>query len=333
MVISLLLPLKFAIRTWSCNCPQYLCSFRIVVECSPSLRDPGKMLVLPNRLLYGVLSTSDQCFVSFQPIRCHPHTQIRRTLFHGVRISIPNGKPSLTRADEIYVPDFPETRSFSIATTEILDSNIFLQLSTIRINIPKSELFHNRLSEELSRIACPTIVLQKDDRTDFVQEERLDLPYWTMIWAIRVLVDVPKYLDILTWEFKIILEHLPFWPECKQILRLLLLLCIYDIHDLCCRHLWCWWSLHGKYSIRSWIIFHNIASQYDSTLYFWNRGSNSEFLRWPDPLTTQNARSCLFSLLRQLLPFCSWLLSAAMPVFSRVFPLLPSHLLFSLLET
>ena len=29
-------------------------------------------------------------FFSFQPILCHPHTQIRITLFHGVRKSIPN---------------------------------------------------------------------------------------------------------------------------------------------------------------------------------------------------------------------------------------------------
>ena len=48
------------------------------------------MLVLPNQLLYWVLSTSDQCFVSFQPIWCHPHTQIRTILFHCVRTSIPN---------------------------------------------------------------------------------------------------------------------------------------------------------------------------------------------------------------------------------------------------
>ena len=59
---------KFVIQTWLCNCPQYLCLFHIVVECSPSIHDQGKMLVLPNRLLCWVISTSDQCFVSFQPI-------------------------------------------------------------------------------------------------------------------------------------------------------------------------------------------------------------------------------------------------------------------------
>ena len=51
MVISLIHPQKFAIQTWFCNCPQYLCLFRIVVECIPSIHDQGKMLVLPNQLL------------------------------------------------------------------------------------------------------------------------------------------------------------------------------------------------------------------------------------------------------------------------------------------
>ena len=54
--------------------------------------DQGKMLVLPIRLLYSVLSTSDQCFVSFQSIWCHPHTQIRTILFDGVRRDIRNFK-------------------------------------------------------------------------------------------------------------------------------------------------------------------------------------------------------------------------------------------------
>ena len=33
--------------------------FDIVFECTPGIQDQGKMLVLPNRLLYSVLSTSD----------------------------------------------------------------------------------------------------------------------------------------------------------------------------------------------------------------------------------------------------------------------------------
>ena len=34
------------------------------------------------------------------------------------------------------------------------------------------------------QIAFPTYVLPKDDRTNSFQEERLGLPYWTMILAI-----------------------------------------------------------------------------------------------------------------------------------------------------
>ena len=64
----------------------------------------------------------------------HPHTQIRITPFHGVRISIPNWEPS-----------------------------------------------PNRVSIGFSQIAFPITVLPKDERKDFAQEERLGLPYWTMI--------------------------------------------------------------------------------------------------------------------------------------------------------
>ena len=42
----------------------------------------------------------------------------------------------------------------------------------------------------------------------------------------------------------------------------------FNIHNLCCRHLWCWWSLFSEYCIRSRIIFHNVASEYNSTFVF-----------------------------------------------------------------
>ena len=90
-------PLKFAIRTWFFTCPHYLGLFRIVFECSPSIHDQGKMLVLPNQLVCEVPSTSDQCFVSSQPILCHSHTQTRIIIFHDVPLSIPR-KPSPNRA-------------------------------------------------------------------------------------------------------------------------------------------------------------------------------------------------------------------------------------------
>ena len=78
-----------------------------------------------------------------------------------------------------------------------------------RNSIPNVELFPNRVLSELSRIAFPTIVLLKDDRTDSFQEERLALPYWTMILAICVVVDVAKHLDILTLELSTVLMRLP----------------------------------------------------------------------------------------------------------------------------
>ena len=196
--------------------------FTLSLSTSPGIHGQEKMLVLPNQLLYWVLSTSDPCVVSFQPIWCHPHTQIRTTLFHGVRKSIPNWKP-----------------------------------------------FHNRASIGFYQIAFPIIVLPKDDRTDFAQEERLGLPYWTMILAICVVVDESKCLDIPIWEFSIILE--PFHFELG--IRRYCISCLscapwqsgYDIHDFCCCHLWCWWSLFWKYCIISRIIFHNVASEYNST--------------------------------------------------------------------
>ena len=82
----------------------------------------------------------------------------------------------------------------------------------VRISIPNWKLSPNRISIGLSQIAFPKIVLPKDDHTDFVQKERLGLPYWTMILAICVVVDESKCLDIPIWEFSIICEHLPFLP-------------------------------------------------------------------------------------------------------------------------
>ena len=66
-------------------------------------------------------------------------------------------------------------------------------------------------SIEFSQIAFPIIVLLKDDHIDFVQEERLGLPYWTMILAICVVVDESTCLDTPISEFSIICEHLPFF--------------------------------------------------------------------------------------------------------------------------
>ena len=78
----------------------------------------------------------------------------------------------------------------------------------VRKSIPNLEFSHSRVSIGFSQIAFPTIVLPKDDHTDVFQEERLGLPYWTMILAICVVVE--ESLDIPILELSIILEHLPF---------------------------------------------------------------------------------------------------------------------------
>ena len=77
------------------------------------------------------------------------------------------------------------------------------------------------VSDDLSA-AFPITVLPKDDHIDSVQEEQLDLRYWTMILAICVVVDESKRLDTPILEFSIICEHLPFLLGYKPILRLLL---------------------------------------------------------------------------------------------------------------
>ena len=111
----------------------------------------------------------------FQQILCHPHTQIRITLFH-----------------------------------------------VVRMNILNLEFSPGHAAIGFSQIAFPIIVLLKDDHTDSFQEDRLDLPYWTMIQAICVVVDESKCLDTPILEFSIIVEHLTFSPGYKQRLHQLL---------------------------------------------------------------------------------------------------------------
>ena len=117
MIVFLFLPLKFAIRTRFCNCPQYLCLFHIVFGCSPRKHDRGKMLVLPNQLLCSVVST------------------------------------------------FTNKNIFSRCTNKHSQLETFSQPYFKRI-------FANCLSHN-----SPA----KDDRTDFAQEERLGLLFWTVI--------------------------------------------------------------------------------------------------------------------------------------------------------
>ena len=71
----------------------------------------------------------------------------------------------------------------------------------VQRDIPNLELSTSHASIGLSQIAFPIIVLPKDDDADSAQEERLGLPYWTMISAICVVVDESKCLDIPILDF------------------------------------------------------------------------------------------------------------------------------------
>ena len=72
MVIFQLLLRKFWIQTWFCDCQQCLSLYHIVFECTPSIRDPGMMLVLPNRLLCK--RNESECFCTCLSVRSGPWT-------------------------------------------------------------------------------------------------------------------------------------------------------------------------------------------------------------------------------------------------------------------
>ena len=99
----------------------------------------------------------------------------------------------------------------------VFPANFMISTYTDKNNpFPRCTNKHSQL-ESFSQPCCNRIfsncfsqkVLPKNDHTDFAKEERLGFPYWTMILSICVVVDVSKYLDILTLEFTIICEHLP----------------------------------------------------------------------------------------------------------------------------
>ena len=292
MVISLIHPQKFSIRTWFRNCPQYLCLFRIVFECSSSIHDPRKMLVLPNQLLCWVLSTADQDFVSFQPILRHPHTQIRIILFDGVRISIPN-----------------------------------------------LELSPNRASIGFSQIAYHITVLPKDDHTDFAKEERLGLPYWTMILCRGTRIQMSGQFRF--WKFQQFWNIFHFYLStsryCVSCLSCATRQSGDDIHDFCCRHLWCWWSLLCKNCVGARIIFYNVTSEYNSAVVFLVLRLQFGILQMTDVHQWGKMNFCaLRPCFIDHLFFCFWLSSGSTPKFfskiSHLFPLPPSHAEFSMLQ-
>ena len=112
----------------------------------------------------------------------------------------------------------------------------------------------------------------------------------------------------------------------------------YDIHDFCCRHLWCWWSLFCKYCIRSSIIFLQCRLAVQLDLYIFGalspiRHSSNDRC----PSVRQNELLCPSSLLHRSPLICFWLLLCPTPGSFQVSPILYPLLLllrvFSLLET
>ena len=97
----------------------------------------------------------------------------------------------------------------------------------------------------------------------------------------------------------------------------------YDIHDLCCRHLWCWWPLLAKYCIRSRIIFQNVASKYNSTFVFF--GALSSIRHSSNdrrPSVRQNELLRPSSLLHRSPLIYFWLSSGSTPESFQVSPIL-----------
>ena len=141
----------------------------------------------------------------------------------------------------------------------------------LQMSIDNLELVPNRIPIELSRIAFPTIVLPKADRTDFAQEERLGLPCWTMILATFVSVNVSK-----------ISGHSDFWLFNNDAASSILIwvwagaasaACPLHLGSLaktsitfCSCHLWRRWTLLCEYCKRARIIFYYVTSNYNSAL-------------------------------------------------------------------
>ena len=109
------------------------------------------------------------------------------------------------------------------------------------------------------------------DHTDFALKKRLDLPYWTMILAICVVVDESKCLDTPILEFSIILgasfiltwvfahtasAACPAHPGSPEIMSMTSAAVICDADDPC--------SVNTAYDPES--SFHNVTSEYNSTL-------------------------------------------------------------------
>ena len=120
-----------------------------------------------------------------------------------------------------------------------------------------------------------------------------------------------------------------FWPHVSWHLSRYCVSCLScatqqsgdDIHDFCCCHLWCWWSLFSEYCIRPRIVLYNITSEYNSTFVF------LVFLppirhSWNDkcPSVKQNELLRPSSLLHRSPPSYFWISSSPTPESFPIFP-------------
>ena len=135
----------------------------------------------------------------------------------GMRSVLPN-----QRLSKKYFQHWVDVLFLSSQFSIVPHTQTRIVISRLTKSIPNLELFPNRVQMELSRIAFPIKVLPEDGRTDFAEEERLDLPHWTTNLAICASVAVSKYLDILTLEFWAVRQHPPTLPECMLTRRQLL---------------------------------------------------------------------------------------------------------------
>ena len=95
----------------------------------------------------------------------------------------------------------------------------------------------------------------------------------------------------------------------------------YDIHDFCCRHLWCWWSLFCKYCIRSRITF---PCRLEVQLGLCIFGALSPIRHSSNdrcPSVTKNELLCPSSLLHRSPLIYFWLLSGPTPESFQVSPM------------
>ena len=134
-----------------------------------------------------------------------------------------------------------------------------------RISIPNLVLFPNQFLSMLLKLSFP-------------QEEQQDLQCIPMTSASYVLEHVSTHPDILIWEISnfwassiftwvyadIASAACPSQSGSRAITSMILAAVIWE-HDLCCRHLRCWWALFSEDCKGSRVVFHNVSSKHNSS--------------------------------------------------------------------